>query len=96
MAEPASKSEYVVGVDIGGTKIYAGVFNSSLECVGTARVSTKAQRGPESVIDRILRCISDAIDGKDRAGKVGLLLSRRGTLLVVAVLLYTAIRWFTG
>jgi glucokinase len=66
MPEP-SKSEYVVGVDIGGTKIYAGVFNSSLECVGTARVSTKSERGPEAVIERIVRCVHDAVDECDLA-----------------------------
>src|SRR5256714_4604222 len=67
MAETASKADYVVGVDIGGTKIYAGVFNSSLECVGTARVSTKAQRGAEAVIERIVRCVHDAVDECDLA-----------------------------
>ena len=50
MAEGASKTEFVVGVDIGGTKIYSGVFGSSMECIGTARVSTKAQRGPDAVM----------------------------------------------
>src|SRR6266581_3584379 len=63
MAE--TKSEYVMGVDLGGTKIYAGVFDSSLECVGTSRVSTKSQRGPEAVIDRIARCVKDAVDECD-------------------------------
>ena len=67
MPENANKPEYVVGVDIGGTKIYSGVFNSSLECIGTARVSTKAQRGPEAVIERIYRCVLDAIDECDLA-----------------------------
>jgi len=65
MPEAGSKSEYVVGVDIGGTKIYCGVFNSALECLGTARVSTKAQRGPEAVIERIVRCVRDAVDECD-------------------------------
>src|SRR5437773_12287892 len=65
MPEAGSKSEYVVGVDIGGTKIYTGIFNSSLECIGTARVSTKAQRGPEAVIERIVRCVLDAVDECD-------------------------------
>ena len=65
MPEPSSKSEHVVGVDIGGTKIYAGVFNSSLECIGKARVSTKAERGHEAVIERIVRCVLDAVDECD-------------------------------
>src|SRR5436190_17431767 len=59
------KPEHVVGVDLGGTKIYAGVFDSSLECIGTARLSTKASRGPEVVIERIARCVRDAADECD-------------------------------
>ena len=61
----ANKAEYVVGVDLGGTKILAGVFRSSLESVGIAKVSTKPQRGPDSVIERIARCIRDAVDEAD-------------------------------
>lgn len=64
MAEKA-RGEYVVGVDFGGTKIYAGVFNAAVECVGTARVSTKAQRGTEPVIERIAKCVREAVDECD-------------------------------
>src|SRR4051812_37718786 len=59
------KGEYYVGVDLGGTKIYAGVFDSSLNLLGTARVSTKAQRGHDAVIERIYRCVQDAVDECD-------------------------------
>jgi glucokinase len=69
MPEAGSKAEYVVGVDLGGTKILAGLFDSSLECVGTAKVSTKAQRGVESVIERIDRCVRDAVDEADLSMK---------------------------
>src|SRR5258708_3149383 len=65
MPEANSKSDYVVGVDLGGTKILAGIFNSSVESVGVAKVSTKAQRGVESVVTRIERCVRDAVDEAD-------------------------------
>jgi glucokinase len=65
MAEPGNKADFVVGLDLGGTKIFAGIFNSSLECIGTAKVSTKSQRGVETVIERIERCITDAVDEAD-------------------------------
>jgi glucokinase len=65
MTEPSSKETYVVGVDLGGTKILAGLFDSSLECIGTAKVSTKAQRGLDTVLSRIERCVRDAIDEAD-------------------------------
>ena len=41
---------YVVGVDMGGTKILAGVFDSRLQHVGTMKVSTKPQRGAEAAL----------------------------------------------
>jgi glucokinase len=65
MAENGKQAEYLVGVDFGGTKIYAGVFRRNLELVGTARVSTKAYRGAETVIDRLARCVKDAVDECD-------------------------------
>jgi glucokinase len=65
MPEISNKAEYVVGVDLGGTKILAGIFNSSLECIGTAKISTKPQRGAENVIERIDRCVRDAVDEAD-------------------------------
>lgn len=59
------KSEYLVGVDLGGTKIMAGVFTSQLKLVGRAKISTKAQRGPDEVVHRIARCVQDAVDECD-------------------------------
>jgi glucokinase len=65
MAETSNKGEYLVGVDLGGTKILAGVFKNSLECIGTSKLSTKPQRGVEAVIERIARCVQDAVDEAD-------------------------------
>ncbi len=64
-SETNSKADYVVGVDLGGTKILAGVFDANLNCVGRAKISTKAERGPDPVIERIERCIKDSIDECD-------------------------------
>lgn len=65
MAE-SSKSDYVVGVDLGGTKILSGVFKrQSLEEVATSKLSTKPQRGVSEVIERVARCVRDAIDEAD-------------------------------
>src|SRR5260221_12349321 len=65
MAEQSGKGEYLVGVDFGGTKILAGIFDNSLEQIGNAKVSTKAQRGTDAVIERIARCVQDAVDESD-------------------------------
>ncbi len=64
MPDPA-QSQHVVGVDFGGTKIYTGVFGANMHCIGTAKTSTKAQRGADTVIERIARCIQDAVDECD-------------------------------
>lgn len=63
MAE--SSKDYYVGVDLGGTKILAGVFDEKLNCLGRAKMSTKAQRGADAVIERVARCIRDAVDECD-------------------------------
>jgi glucokinase len=65
MAESSNKADHVVGVDLGGTKILAGVFKRSFECVGSSKVSTKSQRGVDAVIERIARCVQDAVDEAD-------------------------------
>jgi glucokinase len=65
MAETSNKSEYVVGVDLGGTKILAGVFDLQLTCRGRSKMSTKADRGPEEVIERVADCVRDAVDECD-------------------------------
>lgn len=65
MAESSSKAEYVVGVDLGGTKILAGVFNHELEHIGVSKLSTKSQRGVDKVVERIARCVQDAVDEAD-------------------------------
>lgn len=64
MPENPSK-EYFVGVDLGGTKILAGVFNAKLELKGTTKLSTKADRGVDAVIERIARCVKEAVDECD-------------------------------
>jgi glucokinase len=57
--------QYVVGVDLGGTKILAGVFDAQLNLIGKAKKSTKAKRGVDAVVERIARCVFDAIDECD-------------------------------
>jgi glucokinase len=65
MADASNKADYIVGVDLGGTKILSGVFKKSLECIGTAKFSTKADRGTEAVIGRIAQCVENAVDEAD-------------------------------
>jgi glucokinase len=65
MSEAASKTEVTIGVDLGGTKILAGVFDAQMQCIGRCKISTKAQRGADAVMDRIARAVHDAVDECD-------------------------------
>ena len=57
--------DYLLGIDLGGTKILAGVFDARLDLQGDSKLSTKADRGVEAVIDRIARCAREALDECD-------------------------------
>lgn len=61
----AANDDYVVGVDMGGTKILAAVINDKGEIVQQAKTATKPKKGPDGVIKRIERCIREAIDGAE-------------------------------
>ena len=60
-----NQKEYFLGVDLGGTKILTGVFDSKFELKGTSKISTKANRGVDAVIERIARCVKEALDECD-------------------------------
>ena len=62
---PEPKPEYYVGVDLGGTKILSGLFNTQLHCLARNKISTKADRGPDAVVKRIARCVQDVVDEFD-------------------------------
>lgn len=64
MPEPAPGT-HLVGVDLGGTKILTGVFDRQLNSVGQAKLRTKPERGAAGVIERIARCVRDALDDCD-------------------------------
>jgi glucokinase len=68
MAENNGRTHFV-GVDLGGTKILAAVFDPKLQLLGSTKITTKAQRGADAVIERIARCVLDAIDECDLSPK---------------------------
>lgn len=65
MAEAPSSKTFYVGVDLGGTKILAGVFTPTLKLLGTVKASTKASRGPKAVIERVATAVRNAADELD-------------------------------
>ena len=53
--------EYFIGVDLGGTKILAGVFDSNHNCLFTDKNKTKAELGYLGVKERIIETIKGAV-----------------------------------
>jgi glucokinase len=53
---------YVLGIDLGGTKIEAGVFDEDGKITGRGRGKTHAELGSEAVLDRIVSIGSEALE----------------------------------
>jgi len=64
---PASDKgdDFVIGVDLGGTKILAGIFQSPEHLIAKTKVSTKPGRGAKAVVERLARAIREAADEAD-------------------------------
>ena len=61
MAQVNSKAIYL-GVDLGGTKIMAGVLAPNNQLLGRARNKTKAEHGESTVISRVVRTVHEALE----------------------------------
>ena len=57
----SSSQDLVVGVDMGGTKILASVIDTAGRIISRSKTATKADKDASKVIDRIARCIRQAI-----------------------------------
>jgi glucokinase len=58
---PAKNREYVVGIDLGGTKIYAAVVDSKGRILGVGRKRTKAELGFDATVERMVACVKEAV-----------------------------------
>lgn len=56
-----SDDNFVVGVDMGGTKILASVINVAGGIMSQSKTATRADKSASEVIDRIVRCIRKTI-----------------------------------
>jgi glucokinase len=57
-----------IGVDLGGTKILAGLFDDELKLVTKAKVATDAGQGPAAVFERIAEVVARARDQARHGG----------------------------
>ncbi len=70
----AKKYKYVVGVDLGATKIFSAVIDKKGKIYSTAKTRTKGELGFNTVVDRIFDCVMEAIKN------AGLSLSQIGAI----------------
>ncbi|MFN3966882.1 MAG: ROK family protein [Endomicrobiia bacterium] len=54
-------SQFSIGVDLGGTKISAGIVDQSGKIISKTKLPTFAQKGPEFVINQIIKSIQQVI-----------------------------------
>jgi len=62
-------SEIFVGIDLGGTNIKVGCFDSQLNLICKTAVATEANVGPEVIVDRIGRTTEKLLADNDLSGE---------------------------
>ena len=50
-----------IGVDLGGTKVLAGVFDDELKLLGTAKQPSNASGGPAAVFESIVKAFEEVV-----------------------------------
>jgi glucokinase len=57
----SERVKYVIGIDLGGTKIYAAVVDRAGKIIASARKRTKSELGFDSVAARMVACAREAV-----------------------------------
>ena len=57
-----NKSDYTIGVDLGGTKILAAVVDENGVVIGSAKKRTQSEDGPDAVLKRIVKTMQEAVE----------------------------------
>ncbi|MHC4604918.1 MAG: ROK family protein, partial [Planctomycetota bacterium] len=55
-------SEIYIGIDLGGTNIKIGCFDSELNLIRKTEVATEADMGPDAVIDKMAQTVEKLLD----------------------------------
>lgn len=53
---------YVVGIDLGGTNMQVGIVDADRKLLGRSKAKTKADRGGDAVVDRMIEAVEEACD----------------------------------
>jgi len=59
------EKKYVVGVDLGGTKIYTALVDLKGNIVKEINIKTEAHKGDNVVLEKLIKCIDDVLEGTD-------------------------------
>lgn len=59
------EKKYVVGVDLGGTKIYTALVDLEGSIIKEVTVKTEANKGETVVLEKLLKTIDDVLEGTD-------------------------------
>lgn len=59
------EKKYVVGVDLGGTKIYTALVDLEGNIVKEVTLKTEANKGENLVLEKLLKSIDDVLEGTD-------------------------------
>jgi len=59
--KPAPRHDHIVGVDLGGTKILAAVYDAKHRLLAREKKATKPELGPAEVIGRIVETINEVL-----------------------------------
>jgi glucokinase len=54
---------FVVGIDLGGTKVLAGVVGADNKILGRSKRPTPAKEGGAAIVQTIVQCVAEALDG---------------------------------
>ncbi len=65
MGSETKNPSYWLGVDLGGTKILAAVYDDNLQRLARAKTEARASEGSDAVIDRIVECAREAVKKAD-------------------------------
>ena len=60
------EKKYVVGVDLGGTKIYTALVNLKGEIIEEITVKTEAEKGEKVVLDNLLKTIDKVLENVNK------------------------------
>jgi glucokinase len=62
MTEQKKEKNYWLGIDLGGTKILAEVYDEDFKLIGSKKRKTKAELGQEACLERLLKTGRDALE----------------------------------